>query len=165
MGNGGQTSDFASLDDATKAFYKLPPDQVAGDLKAAADYVIKLPSTNGKLAVAVYWGGGQSFRFATMRPDLKAAFVFYGPPPPKDALANIKCPVYGFYGENDARIDATIPGTTKLMKELNKTYEPVVYPGAGHGFMRAGEDPVGSQANRQAREEAWKRLKVLLKKV
>jgi carboxymethylenebutenolidase len=164
--NGGKTSDFASLDDATKALYKLPPIQVALDLQRAADYVVKLPATNGKLAVAGFcWGGGQSFRFATMRPDLKAAFVFYGPPPPKDALAKVACPVYGFYGENDARIDATIPGTTKMMKELGKTYEPVVYPGAGHGFMRAGEDPAGSQANRQAREEAWKRLRGLLNKI
>ena len=109
---GGNTDAFPSLDDATKALYKLPPDQVTGDLNAAADYVLKLPSCNGKLAVAGFcWGGGHAFRFATNRADLKAAYVFYGPPPAKDALAKIDCPVYGFYGENDARIDATIAPT------------------------------------------------------
>ena len=51
------------------------------------------------------------------------------------------------------------------MKELNKTYEPIIYPGAGHGFMRAGEDPTGSEANRKARQEGWERLKGILKKL
>src|SRR5207245_8974830 len=41
---GGKTSDFASVDDATKALYKLPADQVTGDLNAAADHVLKLPA-------------------------------------------------------------------------------------------------------------------------
>jgi len=162
--NGGKTSDFASLDDATKALYKLPPAQVTGDLNAAADYVLKLPSVNGKLAVAGFcWGGGQTFRFAGDRPEIKAAFVFYGPPP--DNLAKIQCPVYGFYGENDARVNSSIPKTISLMKGLNKTYDPVTYAGAGHGFMRAGEEPGGLEANRKARNEAWDRLKVLLNKI
>jgi carboxymethylenebutenolidase len=162
---GGKTSDFPSVDAATKALYTLPPDQVTGDLNAAADYVLKLPAVNGKLAVAGFcWGGGQTFRFATSRGDIKAAFVFYGPPPDKD-LAKIHCPVYGFYGENDARINASIPKTTEMMKGLNKTYEPVIYAGAGHGFMRAGEEPGGMEANRKARNDGWDRLKSLLKKL
>jgi len=53
----------------------------------------------------------------------------------KAALARISCPVYGFYAENDMRINATLPSTIEAMKGLNKTYEPVTYPGAGHGFM------------------------------
>jgi carboxymethylenebutenolidase len=163
---GGKTSDFPSLDDATKALYKLNNEQVTGDLNAAADYVLKLPAVNDKLAVAGFcWGGGQTFRFATQRGDVKAAFVFYGPPPDKSGMAKIQCPVYGFYGENDARINSSIPATTSQMKELGKTYEPVTYKGAGHGFMRAGEEPGGAQANRQARDDGWQRLKMLLKKI
>ena len=71
------------------------------------------------------WGGGQTFRFATNRPDLAAALVFYGPPPDKDAMSRIKAPVYGFYAGNDARIGATVPDTIAKMKQLGKTYEPV----------------------------------------
>jgi carboxymethylenebutenolidase len=50
------------------------------------------------------------------------------------------------------------------MKELGKTYEPVVYDGAGHGFMRAGEpqNPDASPANNKARADSWERLKGLL---
>ena len=55
--------------------------------------------------------------------------------------------------------------TEKLMKDAGKTFEPVIYEGAGHGFMRAGEEASGSEANRKARNEGWGRWKLLLKKI
>jgi carboxymethylenebutenolidase len=162
---GGGSSDYASTQDAVKAVSGLNPDVITADLNATADYVKKLPAVNGKLAVTGFcWGGGQSFRFATNRHDLSVAFVFYGPPP-KDVSA-ITAPVYGFYGGNDARIDATIPDTIDAMKKAGKKYDPVTYDGAGHGFMRAGEDSTlatGNEANIKAREDAWARWKSLLK--
>jgi carboxymethylenebutenolidase len=159
--NGGRTKDFP--EEVTEAVSKLNPNQVTADLNAAADYGLKLPASNGKLYVAGFcWGGGQSFRFATDRGDLSAAFVFYGPPPAKDAMTRIKPPVYGFYAGNDVRIDATIPDTIAAMKAAGKSYDPVTYDGAGHGFMRAGEAPDASDANQKARDDAWKRWKSLL---
>jgi carboxymethylenebutenolidase len=167
--NGGNTKEFKSTDDATKAIGKLSKmqDQVTADLNAAADYVLKLPACNGKLTVCGFcWGGGQTFRFATNRKDLKAAFVFYGMfPHTKDDLARIQCPVYGFYGGNDARINESIPDSVAMMKAAGKIYEPVTYAGAGHGFMRSGEDPKGMADNRKGRAEAWERWKGLLKKI
>jgi carboxymethylenebutenolidase len=162
--NGGGTSELGS--GVGKAIQALPADQITADLNAAVDYVSKLPSCNGKVVVMGFcWGGGQSFRFATNNKDIKAAMVFYGPPPDKEAdIARIQAPVYGFYGGNDARITATIPKTTELMKQAGKTYEPVIYEGAGHGFMRAGEAPDASPANKKARDEAWTRVKEILKK-
>jgi carboxymethylenebutenolidase len=160
--NGGRTKDFTD-GAGTEAVSKLNPDQVTADLNAAADYALKLPSTNGKLYVVGFcWGGGQSFRFATNRGDLSAAFVFYGQPPEKEAMSRIKAPIYGFYAGNDARIDATISDTIAAMKAAGKTYEPVTYDGAGHGFMRAGEAPDANDANKKAREDSWKRWKSLL---
>jgi carboxymethylenebutenolidase len=163
--NGGRSSDFPSVDAAREANSKLDNDQVSSDLNAVADYAKKLPASNGKLAVAGFcWGGGQSFRFATNRKDLSAAFVFYGPPP-KD-VASITAPVYGFYGGSDARIDATIPDTQQAMKKAGKKYDPVTYEGAGHGFMRAGEDPGNTNpANKKARDEGWQRWLALLKSI
>jgi carboxymethylenebutenolidase len=159
--NGGRTKDFS--EGVTEAVSKLNPDQVTADLNAAADYALKLPAANGKLYVTGFcWGGGQSFRFATNRADLSAAFVFYGPPPSSDAMAHIKAPVYGFYAGNDARIGATIPDTIAAMKAAGKTYDPVTYDGAGHGFMRAGEAPDASDPNKKARDAAWQRWKTLL---
>ena len=160
--NGGRTDSFAE-GKATEAVSHLNPDQVTADLNAAADYGIKLPASNGKLFVVGFcWGGAQSFRFATNRADLAAAFVFYGSPPEKADMARIKAPVYGFYAGNDARIGATVPGTIQDMKAAGKTYDPVTYDGAGHGFMRAGEAPDATPANAKARADSWERWKKLL---
>jgi carboxymethylenebutenolidase len=165
--NGGRTSDFADASSIGQAFAKLPPEQVTADLNAVTDYVAKLPASNGKVAVAGFcWGGRQAFRFATNRPDLAATFVFYGNgPETKEEIARIKSPIYGFYGGNDARVNATVPQSIELMKEAGKKFEPVTYDGAGHGFMRAGEEPGASEANRKAREEAWSRWKSILKSI
>lgn len=163
--NNGRTSSFGDQSKVTEAVSHLNPDQVTADLNAVADYGLKLPASNGKLFVTGYcWGGGQSFRFATNRKDLKAAFVFYGPPPDKDAMKRINAPVYGFYAGNDARIGATIPQAKEDMAAAGKTYEPVTYDGAGHGFMRAGDDPGGNDGNKKARTDAWARWKELLGK-
>jgi carboxymethylenebutenolidase len=164
--SGGGTAEIGDSDAAIKAVSALPPAQVTADLNAAAQYVTKLPACNGKLAVAGFcWGGGQSFHYATVNKDLQAAFVFYGPPPTGDALRQIQCPVYGFYGGNDNRITSTIPKASDEMKQAGKTYLPVTYDGAGHGFMRGGEAPDARPADSTARQEAWKRWKELLGKL
>jgi len=192
--NGGGTSELRATDSNAvgKAIRDLPPDQITADLNAVADYVSKLPAANGQIAVTGYcWGGTQSFRYVTNNPKLKATFVFYGSAPEsKDELSRIKGPVYGFYAGNDARIDATLPKTIETMKELGKTYEPVTYEGAGHGFMRAGDAPepkapeakgdkeadekaaaayqtafTAYKANKKARDEAWVRWKAILGKL
>jgi carboxymethylenebutenolidase len=160
--NGGRTPDFPQ-GGVGPAIGKLDPNQITADLNAAADYGLKLAAANGKLYVAGFcYGGSQTFRFATNRPDVRAAFVFYGGPPNKDEMTRIKAPVYGFYAGNDARINATIPDAEANMKAAGKKYEPVIYDGAGHGFMRAGEDPSGNEPNKKARTDAWARLKILL---
>ncbi len=164
--NGGGSDAFTNQSAVTKAVSLLPPEQVSADLTAAADYAAKIPAANGKVVVAGFcWGGGQSFRFATSNKDVKAAFVFYGPPPNADETAKINCPVYGFYGGNDARITATVPKAAEQMRAAGKSYEPVIYDGAGHGFMRAGEAPDASDANKKTRDTAFKRWLDLLKKI
>ena len=150
-----------------KAISSLSPDQITADLNAVADYIVRLPTNNGNVAVGGFcWGGTQTFRFATNHKGLKAAFVFYGSGPEKaEDLARIGCPVYGFYGGNDNRVNATIPQSAELMKQAGKTYEPVIYNGAGHGFMRAGEAPDASADNKRAREAALQRWKDALKQL
>jgi carboxymethylenebutenolidase len=159
----GGTTAFPDQSLVTRAVSSLPDAQVLTDLDAAADYGKKLPAASGKLFVAGFcWGGGKSFLYATHRRDLSAAFVFYGPPPSADLMKNISAPVYGFYAGNDARITATIPQAETDMKAAGKTYEPVTYDGAGHGFMRAGEAPDANAANSAARRDGFQRLVKLL---
>jgi carboxymethylenebutenolidase len=98
---------------------------------------------------------------------LKAVFVFYGFPPPTNGMKNIQCPIYGFYGGNDARVTLTVAPGLAAMKQAGKIFEPVVYDGAGHGFMAHGDPgfPEAPAANRKARDEAWVRWKELLQKI
>jgi carboxymethylenebutenolidase len=159
----GGTSAFPDQSAVVKAVSGLDPAIVLADLNAAADYGKRQPSASGKLFVAGFcWGGGKSFDFATHRRDLSGAFVFYGAPPPAEAMHNINAPVYGFYAGKDARISSTIPQTTTDMKAAGKTYEPVTYDGAGHGFMRAGEAPDASAENAAARAASFRRFIELL---
>ncbi len=159
----GGTAAFPDQSAVVKAVSALDPAGVTTDLDAAADYGKHLPAASDELFVAGFcWGGGKSFLFATHRKDLSAAFVFYGPPPPADAMKNITAPVYGFYAGNDARISATVPQTETDMKAAGKVFEPVVYDGAGHGFMRSGEAPDASAENSAARAAAFRRFVKLL---
>jgi carboxymethylenebutenolidase len=159
----GGTSAFPDQSAVVKAVSSLPDPQVLTDLDAAADYGKHLPAAGSKLFVTGFcWGGGKTFLFATHRHDLSAAFVFYGPPPAADLMKNINAPVYGFYAANDARITSTVDSTKAAMKAAGKTYEPVVYEGAGHGFMRAGEAPDASAENSAARQGGFHRLVQLL---
>jgi carboxymethylenebutenolidase len=166
---GGDTK-LEDVDAARKAIAALPDEQVVADLNAVADYAsTTIPAASGSLAVCGFcWGGGKTIAFANANPKLKAAYSFYGPPPDTaDKIQNIGCPLYGFYGEQDERVDAGIPKLTELMKAAGKTYEPVIYHGAGHGFMRSGEpnDPHVREADKKAREEAWARWRSLLKQL
>lgn len=165
--NGGRTTDFEDLGKIREAISGLSPSQITADLNAVCDYAAKIPAANGKVAVAGFcWGGTQTFNFASTRKGLAAAFVFYGTgPTTEEAVAEIDCTVYGFYGGNDARVNATIPETEKVMIGKRKTFVPVIYDGAGHGFMRAGEQPDAQPANKEARDAAWKRWLDILSKL
>jgi carboxymethylenebutenolidase len=158
---------FSGVDEARKAISSLPTQQVMSDLDAAFAYLKALPAGNGEVAVAGFcWGGAKAFEYAAHQPQLAASYVFYGTGPDHASGADsIKSPVFGFYAGNDARVNETLPKTTELMKAAGKEFDPRTYDGAGHGFMRAGEAPDASEANRKAREDAWTRWKELLKRL
>ena len=159
---GGGTDSAGSRDDVVKLIRGLTPEEVTTRLNAVRDYAIKVPAANGKTAtVGFCWGGGKSFSYAASQPGLNAAVVYYGTSPETVDLAKIKAPVLGLYGGDDARVDATIPPTQAEMKKLGKTYEPHLYEGAGHGFLRAQEDRDG--ANLKATRQAWPRTASFLR--
>src|SRR6266576_4085615 len=83
---GGGSAELGGPDGVRKVISSLPADQITADLNAVADYVAKLPACNGKVTVAGFcWGGGQTFRFATNRKEIAAAYSFYGPMPDSEA--------------------------------------------------------------------------------
>jgi carboxymethylenebutenolidase len=157
---GGNTPEFGSEDAARNGIGRLPQPQVTADLDAVYAYAKEMPAGNKVVAVGGFcWGGGQTFNYAAHNPNIAAANVFYGSQPSDDAAyAKIKAPVYGYYGGNDFRITGAVPKVAERMKAAGKMYDPVIYAGAGHGFMRQGEmEADTTNADRKARDEAWAR--------
>jgi carboxymethylenebutenolidase len=162
---GGGTPEYGSEDKAIQGIYKLPPKQVTDDLDAVYKFCKAVPAGNKVVAVGGFcWGGGQTFAYAAHNPNVASAFVFYGPAPKDEAdLKKIAAPVYGFYGGKDFRISGEVPKVEKSMKEAGKEYDPVIYEGAQHAFMRLGEISTdAADPNRKAHDQAWERWKKLL---
>lgn len=146
----------ASADSGRKLVALLQPDSITADLDATYGYVNALPAVERDHigTIGFCWGGGESFRYATNNPRLKAVVVCYGPPPDTSAFARIGAPLLGLYGESDARIDQTLPEVSARLKALGKSFEYDIYPGTGHGFLKPGRQ--GSDGPQVAR--AWSRI-------
>jgi carboxymethylenebutenolidase len=151
---GGGTDSVASRDDVVKLVRELTPGEADGRLNAVRRYALALPAASGASAsIGFCWGGSRSFAYAAAQPELDAAVVYYGTAPDESALAAIQAPVLGLYGGDDARVTATVEATEAAMKKVGKSYEPHVFAGAGHGFLRAQGDRDG--ANLEAARKAW----------
>jgi carboxymethylenebutenolidase len=151
---GGGTEKFASRDDVVKAVRELKAPEVTAMLDAAVRYGTALPAATEKFGtVGFCWGGGQSFRYATVQPKLGAAVVYYGSSPDAAELEAVRAPVLGFYGEDDARVNTTVGPAQEKLKALGKSFVPHFFKGAGHGFLRAQADRDG--ANLEASRQAW----------
>ena len=162
--DGGGTESFGSGDDVRRTIRELSPSQVASDLDAVQKYTRDLPSTNEKVAVSGFcWGGGQTFTYAVHSDSIAAGFVFYGRAAAPEDVPNISAPVYGFYGESDNRINATIDATKAAADAANVTYDPVIYKGVGHAFLRRGMAEDANDAQKAATKAAWERWVSLLR--
>jgi carboxymethylenebutenolidase len=163
MGPGGGGSDsIATRDETVKATRALEPAEVERRTRIAHEYVAKLPASNGKVATLGFcWGGGQSFAYAAATPPPDAAVVYYGASPDSARILQVKAPVLGHYGEDDARINATIPAAKAALEAKGAFYEANIHPGAGHGFLRQLDGREG--ANRKAAQAAWPRTIAFLR--
>ena len=149
LGEQGATRVIGQLKDEDKI-------RILNDVRA---YALTIPSTNKKVAtIGFCWGGGTSFLYALHQPELNAAVSYYGPmPADASGYADVhpKAPILGLYGGNDSRVDAGIPLAKTELAKLNVTYDPHVFDGAGHGFLRAQGGNPNATGNMKATEEAW----------
>ena len=105
----------------------------------------------GKLgSVGFCLGGTLSALLACRDPELGAAVIFYGSPPAVEELANIRCPVLGFYGGKDQRITSHVPAFVEAMVAARQRFEHVVYPEAGHAFFNDNRPSYDVAAARDA---------------
>ena len=139
---------------ATAEIRTLERADVDRRLQAVAAYGMGLPAAQQSYGIVGFcWGGTTVFQYAVASPQLKAAVVYYGTSPASSELSAIRAPVLGLYGGDDARVGATVPPADSAMKALGKTYEPHMFEGAGHGFLRQQDGRDG--ANLRASREAW----------
>jgi carboxymethylenebutenolidase len=82
---------------------------------------------------------------------LKAAVIFYGPPPPVDVVPNINAAVFAIYAGRDQRITGSAPTMEAAMHDANKIYEKMIYPDTDHAF----HNDTGPRYNPQAAHDAW----------
>jgi carboxymethylenebutenolidase len=143
-----------NADAARSLIRELTPADVNRWLKGVADWATSLPAATSKYGIVGFcWGGGTSFGYAVADPDLSASVVYYGTSPATASLSSVRAPVLGLYGGNDARVGATVPPADSAMKAMGKTFEPHMFEGAGHGFLRQQDGQDG--ANMTATREAW----------
>ena len=153
---------------------KVPDAQVMADLDATAAWARSNGGHPSKLAVTGFcWGGRITWLYCAHNPAVKAGVAWYGrlvgdasaltPRHPLDLSADLRAPVLGLYGGQDAGIP--IPTVEKMKFALAagsaaaRRSEFVVYPDAPHAF-HADYRPSFRQ---DAAEDAWKRCMAWMK--
>jgi carboxymethylenebutenolidase len=162
--NGGGSDSLG--DGVGQAIRALQPADTNAILDAVRAYALTIPSSNTKVTtIGFCWGGQTSFRYAISQPDLNAAVSYYGPMP-SDAAAyeKAKAPILGLYGGNDNRVNSTIDGAKAELAKRNVPYDPHVFDGAGHGFLRQQAGGEQAPGNMKATEEAWPLTLAFLRK-
>jgi carboxymethylenebutenolidase len=159
MERGGATTDSLASAEATRLIRGVTPDKMNAMVAAVARYGMALPAATKKYGVVGYcWGGSASFNHAVFgAPGMSAAVVYYGAAPEASEIAKVRVPVLGLYGENDQRVNSTIPRADSTMKAIGGTYVSRIFTGAAHGFLRQQDNPANAEASRQAWPEtiAW----------
>lgn len=156
---GGATTDSMASADARAMIQRVTPEKMNAMVAAVGQYGMSLPAARKTYGIVGYcWGGSASFNHAVFNaPGLKASVVYYGSSPSAEDIAKVRIPVLGLYAENDQRVNATIGRADSTLKAIGGTFEQRTYAGAGHGFLRAQEQPANLEASRRAWPEtvAW----------
>lgn len=105
--------------------------------KAVSHLRTEQPQTKDQKVACVGFcmGGGLSALLACEEPELAGAAVFYGMTPPQEKIPSIQCPIIGFYGADDQRINAGIPVFDDTFRAAGRDYERYIYDGANHSFF------------------------------
>jgi carboxymethylenebutenolidase len=132
---------------------KVPDAQVMADLDATLQWAGKNGGNANRAAITGFcWGGRITWLYAAHNPKLKAGVAWYGrvegqtnannPKHPVDLAVQLKAPVLGLYGGEDAGIPVTSVNNMKEVLALAasrgnkaaKASEFVLYRDAPHAF-------------------------------
>lgn len=147
QGDPSKYTEIAKL--SAEVVSKVPDDQVLADLDATARWAATHGGSRSRLGVTGFcWGGRIVWLYAAHNPAVKAGVAWYGklvgdptalqPLNPVDIAAQVKAPVLGLYGGQDAGIPLT---SINAMKDALAKGGPaaressfVVFRDAPHGF-------------------------------
>ncbi len=139
--------------------------ELFSDLDATVAWAKSQHGDGNRLGIMGFCRGGRTvWHYSTHNPDLKAGVAFYGtlvdtsPAAPKssiDLAAEVKEPVLGLYGADDAGIKLDqIAQMEEKLKAANRTFEFIVYSGAPHGFHA----DYRASYRKDAAEDGWNQL-------
>jgi carboxymethylenebutenolidase len=141
-------------------------DQTGRDLLAAVNWLKSLSYiSSDRIGVIGWCGGGRQALFLAGRcNDLRAAASFYGRPinrpgqagpSPIDLVPQMRCPIFGAYGETDRAIAVeTVRTFEEALEQHGVSHEVHYYAGAGHAFMN-DQRPDYVEA---AAKESWRHV-------
>jgi carboxymethylenebutenolidase len=153
----------------------LKDNEVIAEIGAAADYALSRPDLDhSRFFIAGHCMGGRlSFLGAGTKPVFTAAVAYYGggmmspwgegTPTPFELIKNIRCPVYGFFGDLDT--NPSPADVDRFEAELKRYHIPHVfhrYAKAGHGFQNPARDKGRNADEIATSDEAWAKMLALM---
>ena len=140
------------------------------------DALARQPAVAGRKVglIGFCMGGQYAWLAACACRGLSAVAPFYGmvryqpgldpakkPRAPLDAVAELRCPALGLYGEEDAIIpNADVDELEARLARQRQPHEIVRYAGAGHAFLN---DTRPAMYRPEAAADAWRRLLAFLR--
>ena len=149
----GGTGAFADSGQARNALREIAQDDFVADLNDSIDYLQTLSHVRpDRIGVTGFcFGGGLTWLMSVRNAEVAAAVPFYGSAPPLDEIPNLRVPVLGIYAGDDDRINSGLPDLEAALRQNDKTYQVISYPGTGHAFF----NDTGQRYHQEAATAAW----------
>jgi carboxymethylenebutenolidase len=135
------------------------------DMSAALDWLRERPEVRGGIAtIGFCMGGTQALVLAARRDDLAATVSYYGfpadprtPVSPLGLAGKMHGPILGHWGDQDTGVGIdNVEKLDVLLKSAGVDHEFHIYPGLGHGFLKASLEDERTPGYDQACT-SWKR--------
>jgi len=166
------------IDDPGRWLRSLSDPEILSDVQAGVDFLARHAASRDRSVgiTGFCMGGMYALLSACWCRGLSAAAPFYGmlsydhgmlhaeggsdplrkPRQPLDAVAELRCPLLAFFGDQDPFIPrADVDSLKRRLAAVDVDSEVVVYPGAGHAFMN---DTRVDAYRPEAAADAWARM-------
>jgi carboxymethylenebutenolidase len=159
----GKGAQFGEPDEAGKLMMALQADEVAKDVRGAAQFLAE--RTGGKVGVIGFCMGGQlALLTGTVAPDQIGAVVdMYGIHPNIEPdFSKMKAPVLGLFAADDGSMNDEAKERLALQLEgADVEFDLFTYPGVDHAFMN---EQRADAYDKNTAEDAWERILAFFKK-